>query len=52
MSFLSPDDGNIHDRTVLQIALPEPVLPGDTLRLHGFSSNPKLPSPIVRTGYK
>ncbi len=50
MNFQSPDDGNTHDRTVLQILLPEPVLPGDTLR---FSINfeSKLPSPIDRTGY-
>lgn len=50
MRFVSPDDSNIYDRTVLQITLPEPVLPGDTLQLHiAFES--KLPSPIVRTGY-
>ena len=48
---MSPDDGNIHDRTVLQIILPEPVQPGDTLRLT-YEFDSKLPSPIVRTGYK
>ena len=50
MRFISPDDSNIYDRTVLQITLPEPVLPGDTLRLH-MEFDSKLPSPIVRTGY-
>jgi hypothetical protein len=50
MRFVSPDDSNIYDRTVLQITLPEPVLPGDTLRLHLVFES-KLPSPIVRTGY-
>lgn len=50
MRFVSPDDSNIFDRTVLQITLPEPVLPGDTLRLHLVFES-KLPSPIVRTGY-
>ena len=50
MHFVSPDDGNIYDRTVLQITLPKPVMPGDTLKLRiAFES--KLPSPIVRTGY-
>ncbi len=50
MRFVSPDDGNIYDRTVLQITLPEPVMPGDTLRLNmRFES--KLPSPINRTGF-
>jgi hypothetical protein len=33
MRFVSPDDGNIYDRTVLQITLPEPVMPGDTLAI-------------------
>ena len=50
MRFVSPDDSNIYDRTVLQITLPEPVMPGDTLRLHMMFES-KLPSPIVRTGY-
>ncbi len=51
MNFQSPDDGNIHDKTVLQIVLPQPVHPGDTLRLR-IQFESKLPSPIVRTGYK
>jgi hypothetical protein len=50
VSFRSPDDGNIHDRTVVQVVLPEPVLPGDTLRFR-IVFDSKLPSPIVRTGY-
>jgi hypothetical protein len=50
MRFISPDDGNIYDRTVLQLTLPVPVMPGDTLKLRiAFES--KLPSPIERTGY-
>ncbi len=48
--YVSPDDGNENDRTVLRIDLPEPVAPGDTLVLDvEFTS--KLPSPTVRTGY-
>ncbi len=48
--YVSPDDGNENDRTVLRIDLPEPVTPGDTLVLDvEFTS--KLPSPTVRTGY-
>jgi len=51
MSYVSPDDGNDNDKTVLKVILPEPVAPGDTLVLNiDFTS--KLPSPIVRTGYK
>ena len=48
--FVSPDDGNIYDRTVLQLTLPGPVMPGDTLKLR-ISFESKLPSPIDRTGY-
>jgi hypothetical protein len=50
MSFISPDDGNSDDRTVLHVLLPEPVQPADTLHLKMVFES-KLPSPIVRTGY-
>ncbi len=50
VSFQSPDDGNINDRTVVQVILSEPVPPGDTLRLRILFDS-RLPSPIVRTGY-
>jgi hypothetical protein len=50
MHYVSPDDGNIYDRTVLRINLPQPVAPGDTLKLK-ISFESKLPSPIARTGY-
>ena len=49
MSFVSPDDGNRHDRTVLKVVLPESVAPGDTLRL-SITFDSRLPTPIVRTG--
>lgn len=48
--FVSPDDGNINDKTVMRVGLPGSILPGDTLFLKiEFTS--KLPSPIQRTGY-
>jgi hypothetical protein len=50
MHFVAPDDGNINDRTVLQIDLTAPINPGDTLKLNMLFES-KLPSPIVRTGY-
>jgi hypothetical protein len=51
LTYVSPDDGNMHDRTVMRVGLPVSVAPGDTLTLHiEFIS--KLPSPIVRTGYE
>jgi hypothetical protein len=50
MQFISPDDENPDDRTVLRIDLPKPAEPGDTVFLNiDFES--KLPSKIIRTGY-
>jgi hypothetical protein len=50
MQFISPDDGNNQDQTVLQILLPKPALPGDTIFLK-FKFETKLPSTIRRTGF-
>ncbi len=50
MSFISPDDGNPDDRTVLKIDLPEPAGPGDTVFLN-VSFESKLPLLSFRTGY-
>lgn len=50
MQYISPDDGNINDRSVLKINLPKAANPGDTVFLNAnFVS--KLPSKIIRTGY-
>lgn len=50
MQFISPDDGNPDDMTVLKIDLNEPAKPGDTVYLRiNFES--KLPNRIVRTGF-
>lgn len=50
MHYISPDDGNTDDRTVLQIIPPEAIQPADTMHLKIVFES-KLPSPIVRTGY-
>ena len=50
MQFISPDDGNPDDRTVLKIGLPEPARPGDTVFLN-ISFESKLPLLTHRTGY-
>jgi len=50
MQFISPDDGNLSDQTVLKVMLPEPALPGDTVFIK-VSFETKLPSKIMRTGY-
>jgi hypothetical protein len=50
MQFISPDDGNPHDKTVIKIDLPRACSPGDTVKLDiEFIS--KLPGTIIRTGY-
>lgn len=50
MQFISPDDGNPHDKTVLKIDLPKACMPGDSVVLDiNFTS--KLPGNIIRTGY-
>jgi hypothetical protein len=50
MEYISPDDGNKEDRTVLKVTLPEPAKPGDTVFVK-ISFETKLPSKIRRTGY-
>jgi hypothetical protein len=49
--FISPDDGNRDDSTVLKLNLPQAVFPGDTVFLK-IRFEVKLPSRIIRTGYK
>jgi hypothetical protein len=50
MKFISPDDGNTDDMTVLKVDLYKPARPGDTVFLN-IQFESKLPSTIVRTGY-
>ncbi|MCU0456412.1 MAG: M1 family metallopeptidase [Bacteroidales bacterium] len=50
MHFIRPDDGNPHDSTVVQVMLPEPATPGDTVAVK-VKFVTKLPSKIRRTGY-
>lgn len=53
MEYIQPDTPeHIHDKTVLRVMLPEPLLPGDSLQLWiDFSA--KLPEPpYARTGAK
>lgn len=50
MRFVRPDDGNPNDSTVIQIILPEPAAPGDTVSV-SVDFITKLPSRIRRTGY-
>jgi hypothetical protein len=51
MRFIAPDDGNQDDHTVMEIALPKPLAPGEAIRLQ-FAFHDKFPLSAARTGYK
>ncbi len=51
MRFIAPDDGNQNDHTVLEIALPKPLAPGEAMRLH-LAFHDKFPLSVARSGYK
>jgi hypothetical protein len=50
IQYISPDDGNMEDKTVLKVLLPEPAKPGDTVFVK-VTFETKLPAKIRRTGY-
>jgi hypothetical protein len=47
--FIQPDDGNPDDRTVMAVALPEPIAPGETATIE-LSWTARVPRPFARTG--
>lgn len=47
--FIQPDDGNTDDRTVMAVALPAPVQPGETVEL-SVDWTAKVPRTFDRTG--
>lgn len=49
--YISPDDGNPHDRTVAEVSLTAPVPPGATLSV-AMDFRARLPRVSNRTGYK
>jgi hypothetical protein len=48
--YIHPDDNNKSDSTVIDVLLPKPAKPGDTVAV-SISFVTKLPSEIRRTGY-
>jgi len=51
ITFIQPDDDNPDDQTVISVALPRPVQPGETIVLDvEFES--KLPQIVARTGWE
>ncbi len=49
MRFIAPDDRNADDRTVMTVALPAPVGPGQTITLD-IAWTARIPRPFARTG--
>lgn len=50
LRYIHPDDDNEEDRTVIELVLPEPVLPHDSILLE-MSWTAKIPKIKIRTGY-
>jgi hypothetical protein len=48
--FIQPDDGNADDQTVIEVALPQPVKPGQTIQVAADFVT-KLPRVFARTGF-
>ncbi len=51
LRYESPDDGNPDDRTVMVVDLPEPVAPGETVRVE-LEWRAKIPRTFARTGFR
>lgn len=49
--FIAPDDGNLEDHTVAEIALPRPLSPNESITFHLTFHN-KFPLSVARNGYK
>lgn len=51
LHYAQPDDNNTQDQTVMKVALPEMLLPGQEIKLN-ITFLSKLPKIISRTGYE
>ena len=51
MHFVAPDDGNANDKTVMQVQLPKPLAPGDSITFR-LRFHDQFPESIARNGYK
>ncbi len=49
MRFIAPDDGNQNDRTLMAVALPSPIGPGQSVTLD-IAFTAKVPRTFARTG--
>jgi hypothetical protein len=51
MRFVSPDDGNVNDKTVMQVQLPKALAPGDSITFR-LRFHDQFPESVARNGYK
>jgi hypothetical protein len=51
LHFTAPDDGNMDDHTVAEIALPRPLPAGESITFH-IAFHDKFPLSVARNGYK
>lgn len=49
--FIHPDDDNSDDQTVIEVALPQPVKPGQTIQV-AIDFETKFPEVFARTGFR
>ena len=49
--FIHPDDDNAEDRTVIEVPLPQPVKPGETIQV-AIEFETKMPMVFARTGFR
>ncbi len=50
MKFVSPDDGNPNDKTVVEVPLPQPIPPGGEVTFR-IAFHDQFPEVVARTGY-
>jgi hypothetical protein len=51
MHFIAPDDGNTEDHTVMEITLPHPLPPNNSITFH-LAFHDQFPLSVARNGYK
>jgi hypothetical protein len=51
LHFTAPDDGNQQDHTVVEITLPRPLAPGDSVTFN-LTFHDQFPLSVARNGYK
>ena len=51
MHFIAPDDGNADDHTVAELALPQPLQPGESITFR-IRFHDQFPLSVARNGYK